>query len=61
MHRDSKEIGSLLRPGNDNDNIFDKFYSNGMMLTLGWPTINHDHGDRISPISANVNKQGAFV
>ena len=32
MHRDSKELGAMLRPGSDNDNIFDKFYRNGMML-----------------------------
>lgn len=44
MHRDSKAVGERLRPGNDNDNIYDKFYRNGMMLSLGWPTINQLSG-----------------
>lgn len=51
MHRDSREIGSLLRPGNDNDNIFDKFYRNGMMLTLGWPTINQLSGKPVPRVA----------
>ncbi len=51
MHRDSKDIGAMLRPGNDNDNIFDKFYRNGMMLTLGWPTINQLSGKPIPRVA----------
>ena len=51
MHRDSKELGAMLRPGSDNDNIFDKFYRNGMMLTLGWPTINQLSGKPVPRVA----------
>lgn len=51
MHRDSTEIGGLLVPGADNDNIFDKFYKNGMMMTLGWPTINQLSGKPVPRIA----------
>ena len=34
----STEIGSMMVPGASNDNTFDKTYSNGMLLTIGWPT-----------------------
>lgn len=51
MHRDSPEIGAMLRPGSDNDNIFDKFYRNGMMLTLGWPTINQLSGKPVPRVA----------
>lgn len=51
MHRDSKEIGKMLRPGRNSDNIFDKFYRNGMMLTLGWPTINQLSGKPVPRVA----------
>lgn len=51
MHRDSPLIGARLRPGNDNDNIYDKFYRNGMMLSLGWPTINQLSGKPVPRVA----------
>lgn len=51
MHRDSTEIGSMLRPGSDNDNIYDKFYRNGMMFTIGWPTINQLSGKPVPRVA----------
>lgn len=38
LHRQSDVIGAMLRPDRDADNIFDKHYKNGMMLTLGHPS-----------------------
>lgn len=38
LHRHSEEVGRMLLPGADNDNTFDKHYSNGMLLSLSWPT-----------------------
>lgn len=38
LHRHSPAVGDLLLPGSNNDNTFDKHYSNGMLLTLTWPT-----------------------
>ena len=37
-HRHSPELGSRLIPGRDGDNVFDKHYKSGMLLTLSWPT-----------------------
>ena len=38
LHRHSKAVGEKLIPGKSNDNVFDKHYRNGMLLTLSWPT-----------------------
>lgn len=38
LHQHSQDIGSLMLPGADNDNTFDKRYVNGMILSLSWPT-----------------------
>lgn len=38
LNRYSPAIGSMLLPGADNDNKFDKLYNTGMMLSLSWPT-----------------------
>lgn len=38
LNRHSRAVGDMLLPGADNDNTFDKHYSNGMLLTLTWPT-----------------------
>jgi len=38
LHFYSPKIGELLIPGANNDNTFDKHYSNGMLFTIGWPT-----------------------
>lgn len=51
LHRDSEEVKHRLRAGKDNDNIFDKFYRNGTMLSLGWPTINQLSGRPVPRIA----------
>jgi len=38
LHRHSTAVGERMLPGADNDNKFDKQYSNGMMLSMVWPT-----------------------
>ena len=38
LHRHSPLIGELMRADRDADNKFDKHYSNGMMLSLSWPS-----------------------
>jgi phage terminase large subunit GpA-like protein len=38
LHRHSLSIGELLRHDRDADNKFDKHYTNGMMLSLSWPS-----------------------
>ena len=40
MHRHSKKAGAQLLEGRHNDNVFDKHYKSGMMLTLSRPSIN---------------------
>lgn len=39
MHMHSKLIGEKLGRGRESDNTFDKHYSNGMILTLSWPSV----------------------
>eukprot|EP01137_Pigoraptor_chileana_P035892 Opistho-2@30605 len=38
LHRHSEDIGAMQLPGADNDNTYDKSYTNGMLLSLSWPT-----------------------
>jgi phage terminase large subunit GpA-like protein len=38
LHRHSEAVGNLLLRRADADNTFDKHYSNGMLLSLSWPT-----------------------
>lgn len=38
LHRHSPEIGQLVKTDRNSDNKFDKHYSNGMMLSLSWPS-----------------------
>lgn len=40
MHDDSPAFGSCLLPGKSADRTFTKFYKNGTMLSLLWPTKN---------------------
>lgn len=39
LHQHSEEIGEMLAATRDADNKFDKHYTNGMLLTLSWPTV----------------------
>lgn len=43
LHRHSPDVGALALGGNK-DNVFDKHYRNGMMLSLSWPSINELSG-----------------
>ena len=47
MHRDSPEVGKRLLPGSHNDNVTRKRYSNGSLITLGWPSITQLSGKPI--------------
>lgn len=38
LHRHSPEVGMQLRKDRDADNKFDKHYTNGMLLSLSWPS-----------------------
>lgn len=40
LHRWSPEFGAMLGGGRHGDNTFDKHYNSGMLLTMGWPSIN---------------------
>ena len=44
LHRHTPVIGERILPGNSGDNVFDKMYRNGMLLTLSWPSINELSG-----------------
>lgn len=39
LHLHSKAVGEMLGKSRDADNTFDKHYSNGMILTLSWPSV----------------------
>jgi phage terminase large subunit GpA-like protein len=39
MHRHSPEVGARMIQKADADNVFDKIYKSGMILTLSWPSI----------------------
>ena len=40
LHDDSQELGKCLLPGKTADRVFTKFYKNGSMVSLLWPTKN---------------------
>jgi len=66
LHRHSPEIGHQLIQSRDADNVFDKHYKSGMLLTLSWPTINELSGKPIPRLwltdydrmSQDVDKEG---
>lgn len=39
LHRHTKTVGAALNSSKDSDNKFDKHYSNGMMLSLSYPSV----------------------
>ena len=47
MFRDSTQIKSLLKPGRQNDNTYDKEFLSGMRLSVTWPTANNLSGKTI--------------
>jgi len=50
LHENSKAIGEMLLPGENNDNTFDKHYRNGMLLTLSYPTRSQAAGKPVGRI-----------
>lgn len=44
LHRHTKVVGERVVPRRDADNIYNKLYKSGMMLTMSWPTINELSG-----------------
>ena len=51
LHRHSKKVGAALLKNRDADNVFDKHYSNGMLLTLGWPTVDQLSGKPVPRVA----------
>lgn len=47
LHRHSPKVGARLVQHRNSDNVFDKQYSSGMMVTLSWPAINELSGKPI--------------
>jgi len=50
LHRHSPEVGAMALGGNK-DNVFDKHYLSGMMLSLSWPSINELSGRPIPRVA----------
>lgn len=47
LHIHSKDIGKHIRIGTSADNVLDKTYINGMLLTLSWPSVTEFAGKPI--------------
>ena len=47
LHRHTPEVGKMITVGRQGDNTFDKQYSNGMLVTFSWPSINELSGKPI--------------
>jgi phage terminase large subunit GpA-like protein len=47
LHRHSEKVGAMLLKRPDADNKFDKQYSNGMLLSLSWPSVTEFAGKPI--------------
>lgn len=50
LFRHSPEIGKLMLDSGDADNVFDKTFKSGMMLTLSWPSINELSGKPVGRV-----------
>jgi phage terminase large subunit GpA-like protein len=44
LHLHTEEVGRRMLMGTHSDNVFDKQYRSGMLLTLSWPSINELSG-----------------
>ncbi|UDY80381.1 putative DNA packaging protein [Achromobacter phage AXY1] len=47
LHVHSKDVGKHIRIGTSADNVLDKTYINGMLLTLSWPSVTEFAGKPI--------------
>lgn len=48
--RDSPAVGERLMPGRGSDNIFDKRFKGGMLLSIGWPVISQLSATTLSDV-----------
>jgi len=51
LHRHTKEVGAALVKSKDADNKFDKHYSNGMMLSLSYPSVTELAGKPVGRVA----------
>lgn len=52
LHRDSPDLQEkLVAYGKSGDNVFDKKYKNGMLLSLSWPSINEMSGRPVGRVA----------
>ncbi len=51
LHRHTEEVGQALVANKDADNKFDKHYTNGMLLSLSWPTISELAGKPVGRVA----------
>lgn len=51
LHRHTEEVGAALVQAKDADNKFDKHYSNGMMLSLSYPSVTELAGKPIGRVA----------
>lgn len=48
--RDNPEVRKRLMPGRSSDNIFDKRFAGGMLLSIGWPVISQVSATTLSDV-----------
>lgn len=51
LHRHTEEVGEALTKSKDSDNKFDKHYSNGMILSLSYPSVTELAGKPIGRVA----------
>lgn len=51
LHRHTETVGAAMVKSKDSDNKFDKHYSNGMMLSLSWPTVSELAGKPVGRVA----------
>ncbi len=51
LHRHTESVGKALVSSKDADNKFDKSYTNGMLLSLSWPTVTELAGKPIGRVA----------
>lgn len=67
LHRNSRAVGEKLQRRRDADNVTDKHYTNGMLLTLSYPSVNEFAGRPIGRVALtdydrmpdDVDKEGS--
>ena len=49
-HRNTPALREAMLPGNAGDNVFDKRYRNGMLVSLSWPTVANLSGKSVGRV-----------